>query len=62
MNLDNWRSFGTHSGTPQGGITSPILANVFLHEFDEFMRNRITESGKGGRRRLNPIYKRALQN
>lgn len=60
--LDNWRYFGTHSGTPQGGIISPILANVFLHELDEFMKNRISEFGKGGRRKPNPIYKRALQN
>lgn len=60
--LDNWRYVGTHSGTPQGGIISPILANVFLHELDEFMKNRISEFGKGGRRKPNPIYKRALQN
>ncbi|WP_314727639.1 group II intron reverse transcriptase [Serratia fonticola] len=60
--LDNWRYFGTHSGTPQGGIISPVLANVFLHELDEFMKDRISKFGKGGRRKPNPIYKRALQN
>ncbi len=60
--LDSWRYFGTHSGTPQGGIISPVLANVFLHELDEFMKNRIKEFGKGDRRKPNPIYKRALQN
>jgi group II intron reverse transcriptase/maturase len=28
----------TELGTPQGGIVSPLLANVYLHELDRFMR------------------------
>src|SRR5437764_6409756 len=35
-------------GSPQGGIASPILANVYLHELDEFveeLRHRL-EKGK----------------
>lgn len=27
----------TEQGTPQGGIVSPLLANVYLHELDRFM-------------------------
>ncbi|GAB6669154.1 group II intron reverse transcriptase [Bacillus cereus] len=29
--------FKTESGTPQGGIVSPVLANIYLNEFDEYM-------------------------
>ena len=27
----------TYSGTPQGGIISPLLCNIFLHQLDEYM-------------------------
>jgi RNA-directed DNA polymerase len=27
----------TKLGTPQGGITSPLLANIYLHELDKYM-------------------------
>ena len=29
------------AGTPQGGLASPILANVYLHELDEKMRRSV---------------------
>lgn len=35
--LENWRYKATYSGTPQGGIVSPILANIYLHELDKFV-------------------------
>ena len=30
----------TEKGTPQGGVISPLLANIFLHEFDKLMVER----------------------
>src|SRR6056297_2609318 len=30
----------TEKGTPQGGVISPLLANIFLHQFDKTMTKR----------------------
>lgn len=35
--VEDWRYHGTYSGTPQGGIISPMLANIYLHELDKFV-------------------------
>lgn len=32
--VENWKYNKTYSGTPQGGICSPILANIYLNELD----------------------------
>ena len=32
--VENWEYNKTYSGTPQGGICSPILANIYLNELD----------------------------
>lgn len=32
--IDHWTYHKTYSGTPQGGICSPILANIYLNELD----------------------------
>jgi group II intron reverse transcriptase/maturase len=34
--LEDWKYNKTFSGTPQGGIISPILANIYLHELDKY--------------------------
>ena len=33
-------------GTPQGGVISPLLANIYLHEFDKFWVQRSGVNGK----------------
>lgn len=34
--MENWNYNPTYSGCPQGGIVSPLLANIYLHELDKF--------------------------
>jgi len=40
---EKWKYNATHSGTPQGGIVSPLFANIYLHELDKFMVKTVTE-------------------
>ena len=56
--LENWRFHRTYSGTPQGGIISPLLANIYLHELDRFMEAWIVERDRGRSRATHPEYMR----
>jgi group II intron reverse transcriptase/maturase len=57
--MEDWRYQATYSGTPQGGIVSPILANIVLNELDNFVQMELfTVCNKGERRRINPEYQR----
>lgn len=38
MDDGHWRV--TEDGTPQGGIVSPLLANIYLNELDQWVANR----------------------
>jgi RNA-directed DNA polymerase len=55
---EDWRYHGTYSGTPQGGILSPILANIYLHELDTFMETMIAKFNKGKKREPDKEYRR----
>jgi nicotine oxidoreductase len=48
-------------GSPQGGIVSPILANVYLHELDEFVESLRRRLEQGKTKERNPAY-RSLAN
>ena len=54
--MEDWRFHGTYSGTPQGGILSPILANIYLHELDMFMEKMTASFTTGERRKPNREY------
>jgi RNA-directed DNA polymerase len=44
----------TLTGTPQGGIVSPLLANIYLHELDRYMESKylsFTERQRHNRRK-----------
>jgi group II intron reverse transcriptase/maturase len=57
--LEDWKYFNTFSGTPQGGIISPLLANIYLNELDGFVEGTLIPAyTRGDRRRPNPEYRR----
>ena len=56
--MEDWRFHRTLSGTPQGGIVSPLLANVYLHELDEWMQNKIVGFNRGSKRTKTTEYRR----
>lgn len=48
--MEQWTYHTTYSGSPQGSGVSPILANVYLHELDEFMAKLKARYDKGDTR------------
>lgn len=52
--LEDWKYHNTYSGTPQGGIISPILANIYLDKLDKFMGKLKKQFDQGRRRSLHP--------
>lgn len=56
--IEDWTFHKTYSGTPQGGIISPILANIYLDKLDKYMKEYAEKFDKGEKRAMNLEYKR----
>lgn len=54
--VEDWIFHKTFSGTPQGGIISPILSNIYLNELDHYIDEYTTKFNKGDKRKYNIIY------
>src|SRR5213080_1072077 len=48
------------AGAPQGGLASPILANVYLHELDEKVEELRKQVERGGKRKQRNLLHKKL--
>lgn len=57
--MEDWHYHRTYSGTPQGGVLSPLLANIYLNELDAYIEDTlIPQYTRGTRRATNLEYAR----
>ncbi len=56
--LEDWQYHKTLSGSPQGGVVSPILSNIYLDKLDTFVEQTLLPKyNRGETRRINPQYR-----
>lgn len=57
---EDWRYWPSLSGTPQGGVLSPLLANLYLDRLDRFVEETLLPAyNRGDQRRRNPEWNQA---
>lgn len=39
--IEDWKYYDTYSGTPQGGVLSPLLSNIILSELDKYVETEL---------------------
>ena len=54
--MENWQYNKTYSGTPQGGIVSPLFANIYLHELDKFVTKMAKDFDRPREQQLTDEY------
>ena len=54
--MENNRYHNTYSGAVQGGIISPILANIYLDQFDKYLKEYKENFDKGKKRTVLKSY------
>jgi len=59
--MEDCKYHKTHSGTPQGGIISPLLANIYLHELDKFALKLKTDFDKPRDTKFTPEYQQVIK-
>jgi group II intron reverse transcriptase/maturase len=60
--LEDWKYCATLSGTPQGGVVSPLIANIYLDKLDKYIEQElIPEYTKGKGRGKNREYANLIQ-
>lgn len=56
--MEDWTFHNTFSGTPQGGIISPVLANIYLDKFDKYINEYISKFNRGKDRKRTAEYRK----
>lgn len=54
--MEDAQLHATYSGTPQGGIISPLLANIYLDQLDKYLAEYKQDFDKGKKRVVNKTY------
>jgi group II intron reverse transcriptase/maturase len=59
--LEDWEWHATPSGSPQGGVVSPVLSNIYLDRLDKYVETTLIPDYTRGRTRApNPDYRRVV--
>jgi group II intron reverse transcriptase/maturase len=55
--MEDWKYNATLSGAPQGGVISPLLSNIYLNKFDQWVEKTLIPEYTRGEQKRNPVYR-----